>query len=194
MTHTITVSDDGRAITLGYDGLLAYHGGGAVAGAATGFRVMQAAAEAITGSGQPLERQQLHVVSGHPGPGYRDAFEYVTRCVTRRRFELKTDLPGGRHGPYQNYAYQFIVTDTAAGQQITVTLRREIIPRRFFEVLRNLRDSGPDLRLTEELESLKTDLAGRVLALPLDELFQVTIRETTPSPDNGPGDPASCMG
>lgn len=173
MTHTITVSDNGHLITLDYAGLLDYHGGGAVAGATMGFRVMQAAARELAGPMQHMERNNLYVVSGHPGPGYRDAFEYVTRCVTRQRFELQTDLPGGRLSPYQSYAYQFLITDTHAGKQVTVSVSECILPKRFFEVLRDLRKSKLDKDLTNELEKLKHDIAHEVLALPLDNLFQV---------------------
>jgi len=50
-------------------------------GGTMGFCIMQAAAGDLTGSEQSPARQNLYIVSGHPGPGYRDAFEYVTRCV-----------------------------------------------------------------------------------------------------------------
>ena len=194
MTHTITVSDNGHVVTLNYEGMLDYHGGGAVAGATMGFRVMQAAACELTGPEQPLERQNICIVSGHPGPGYRDAFEYVTRCVTRQCFELNTDLPGGRLSPYQSYAFQFLVTDTHAGKQITVTLREGIIPNRFYEVLRDLRDTRQDEKLEDELDTLKHDIARKVLAHPLDQLFQVSMRDVVPSQGTGSENSATCLG
>jgi len=181
MSHTITVSDNGHVVTLDYAGLLDYHGGGAIAGATMGFRVMQAAAGVLTSPEHPLERKNLFIISGHPGPGYRDAFEYVTRCVTRQRFELKTDLPGGRLSPYQSYAFQFLITDTQTGKQVTVTLHKGIIPIRFYEVLRDLRDSRQDKKLEDELDVLKNDIAREVLALPLDQLFQVSMCDVAPS-------------
>jgi len=194
MKHSITVSDYGHVVTLDYAGLLDYHGGGAVAGATTGFRVMQVAAQELTGSEQPLERQNLYIVSGHPGPGYRDAFEYVSRCVTRRRFELQTGLPGGRLSPYQSYAFQFLITDTQAGNQVTVTLHEGVIPVRFFEVLRDLGGPGQEKnKLEDELDRLKQEVARKVLALPLDQLFQVSVLDVAPSQVTGSKDPATCL-
>jgi len=194
MPHTITVSDNGHVVTLDYEGMLDYHGGGAVAGATMGFRVMQAAAGELTEPKQPMERQNISIVSGHPGPGYRDAFEYVTRCETRQRFELNTDLPGGRLSPYQSYAFQFLITDTRAGKETTVTLRKDIIPIRFYEVLRDLRDTEHDKLLEDELETLKHDIARKALALPLDQLFQVSMCDVAPSQDTEPESNTTCLG
>jgi len=190
----MTVSDNGHVVALDYKGLLDYHGGGAVAGATMGFRVMQAAAGELTGFERPLERQNLYIVSGHPGPGYRDAFEYVTRCVTGQRFELNTDLPGGRLSPYQSYAFQFLITDRHAGKQATVTVRENIIPNRFYEVLRDLRDTRQDKELKDELEMLKHHMVRKVLALPLDQLFQVSMCDVAPSQGTGSKNSVTCLG
>jgi len=193
MTHTINVSDNGHVVTLAYEGMLNYHGGGAIAGATTGFRVMQAAASELFGPDQAMERQNLSIVSGHPGPGYRDAFEYVTRCVTRQRFELKTDLPGGRLSPYQSYAFQFLITETQAGKQATVTLREGIIPNRFYKVLRDLGTTRENDNLAHELDTLKRDIARNVLELPLDQLFQVSVHDVAPSQGTGFRENIACM-
>ena len=181
MSPSLLISDEGRAFKLDYTGLLTYHGGGALAGATIGFRVMQAAAECLTTSGAPWERQGVHIVSGHPGPGYRDAFEYVTRCVTRKRFEVKKDLPGGRHSPYQAYAFQFLVTDIAARKQAVIILRDGIMPMRFFEVLRDLKSDTDHPALLAELEAMKNRIAEATLQRSLDELFQVQLQD----PDTG---------
>jgi len=62
---------------LDHHGLMAFHHGNAAAGATIGFRVVQTAAERIAKLGVELDRKSTRVVSGHPGPGYRDAFEYA---------------------------------------------------------------------------------------------------------------------
>jgi len=170
----IRISDDGREFTLDYTGLLAYHGGGAVAGAAVGFRVMQAAAAALAGT-EPWERNRVTVVSGHPGPGYRDAFEYVTRCVSRDRFRVDRDLPGGRHSPFQHYAFQFLADDRVARMRATITLHAGVLPLRLFEVLRDLGKRADDSMLCHELETLKQAIADDVLCRTTGELFDIDL-------------------
>ena len=194
MALSLVISDLGRTFELDYDGLLAYRGGGAVAGAAVGFRVMQAAAAFLRKPVRPLERQHLHVVSGHPGPGYRDAFEYVTRCVSRDRFVLDRDLPGGRYSPYHSYAFQFIISDSDAGKQATVTVRDGFMPLRFFEVLRDLKNAGNAPALADELEKLKRRIADKAIGLELDELFDVQVQDTLTPTAFKPGASSACLG
>jgi len=174
LSPTIRIRDDGREHTLTYEGLLAYHGGGAMAGASAGFRVMQAAAAALANE-RPWERRGISMVSGHPGPGYRDAFEYVTRCVTRDRFTLDRDLPGGRHSPYQHYAFQFQIDDDNAGRRATITLREGIVPMRLFEVLRDIKTGFGEPGVERELAGLKAEIAEDVMSRSLDELFEIEV-------------------
>ena len=48
--------------------------------------------------GKLLERREIELVTAFPGPGGRDAFEMVTRCVTDGRIHVDKDLPeAGRH-------------------------------------------------------------------------------------------------
>ena len=47
-----------------------------------GFRIFQAVFEALYGEEIP-NRKDISILSGHGGPGFRDAFEFVTRAQTR---------------------------------------------------------------------------------------------------------------
>ena len=44
-------------------------------------------------NGKLLERREIELVTAFPGPGGRDAFEMVTRCVTDGRLHVDKDLP-----------------------------------------------------------------------------------------------------
>ena len=44
-------------------------------------------------NGKLLERREIELVTAFPGPGGRDAFEMVTRCVTDGRIHVDKDLP-----------------------------------------------------------------------------------------------------
>lgn len=175
MKCILTVSDHGRLYTLDYQGLLAFHSGDALAGATIGFRIVQAAAAELVRYGKGLERESIKVISGHPGPGYRDAFEYTLRCVSRQRFTVDRNLPDARYSPFHAYAFQFIFIEPSLAKQVCVTLREEILPMRFFEVLRDLKRQKNHLNLNQELDNLKQVIAQKALATSLDRLFETRV-------------------
>ena len=175
MKCELTVCDQGRPITLDYQGLLSFHGGGAVAGATIGFRVVQAVANELARYGKTLGRESVSVISGHPGPGYQDAFEYTLRSVSRQRFTLNKKLPEARHSPFHAYAFQFILVERSLKKRISVALREDILPLRFFEVLRDLKMQENDFALHQELEDLKQSIAQKVLVTSLHELFDTQL-------------------
>ena len=175
MKCTLAVSDHGRLCTLNYLGLLAFHDGGAVAGATIGFRSVQAAANELRRYGKRLERESIEVISGHPGPGYRDAFEYTLHCVSRHRFTVDRSLPEARHSPFHAYAFQFIFIERTLAKQVSVTLKEDILPMRFFEVLRNLKEQENDLVLIHELDSLKQVISQKALETSLQRLFETRV-------------------
>lgn len=179
MKCEISVRDHGRLITLDYHGLLAFHGGGAVAGATIGFRAVQAAASELARHGEVLDRESVAVISGHPGPGYRDAFEYALCSLSRDRFTLDRKLPQGRHSPFHDYAFQFIFVEQTFGKEVSVTLRTDILPKRFFEVLRDLKGQENNFALSQELDDLKRIVARSVLVTRLQRLFDTEITTLT---------------
>ena len=171
----LTVSDHGRPHTLDYQGLLAFHSGDAVAGTTIGFRIVQAVANEFGRFGKSLERESIEVISGHPGPGYRDAFEYTLHCVSRDRFTVDGNLPEARHSPFHAYAFQFIFVEQTLQKRVSVTLRENILPERFFEVLRDLKERENDLKLNHELDNLKQAIAQKALATSLHRLFETRV-------------------
>ena len=175
MKCELSVHDDGRLLTLDYQGLLAYHDGNAVAGATIGFRVVQAAADVFKSYGVDLERNSIKVISGHPGPGYQDAFEYILHCVSRQRFTVDRNLPEARYSPYHEYAFQFLFVETTLAKKAIITLREDIILPRFFEVLRDLKIHENDSRLNQELDNLKQEVARKALVTNLHRLFDTRV-------------------
>ncbi|HEY0296478.1 MAG TPA: hypothetical protein VGC69_14210, partial [Bordetella sp.] len=85
-------------IELSFDALQAYHGHGALAMLALIYQGQRGALACLETAGQPVPRTELSVVSGHPGPGVRDAFEFVTRAVTRGCYVVDLTLPYARYG------------------------------------------------------------------------------------------------
>ncbi len=79
---TLVVRDQGQSISIPFDDLLKYHGRSSIAGLAHAFKAMERAFPLMSPD-LPPERYDITVESGFPGGGARDAFEMVTRAVTR---------------------------------------------------------------------------------------------------------------
>jgi hypothetical protein len=170
-SRNITIADKGKPLHLEYQGLLAYHGGGAVLGATIGFRVLQGVAK-ILSANELWDREKLQVVSEHPGPGVRDAMEYVTRCVIRNRYKVISDQTTCN----SKVKFQWRVDD--GRQTVRAKLREGILPAHFFQLLDRIGNDkgGPGDR--EELEGLKQTLSLMVMEKSLDTLFELNRFET----------------
>lgn len=85
--------------------------------------------------GNLLERREISFVTAFPGPGARDAFELVTRCLTDGRYVVDKELPeaanelespGGRY--YFRLSYR--------GRSVAVTLRPGYVREEFIQLAR----------------------------------------------------------
>ena len=106
----ITVLEKGQKLEFSFEDLLKYHGVGYPGGVAHAFQVMQRAFPQLD-DGKLLERREIELVTAFPGPGGRDAFEMVTRCVTDGRIHVDKDLPeaaGILESPHGRYYFRFI--------------------------------------------------------------------------------------
>ena len=83
---TIRIKDQGEVLELDYDGAICQHPGSLWWGTAVGFRAMQAAAQALSHD-DLWSRDNLYIVSGHPGPGVKDTIEYVTGVAGSRSLQ-----------------------------------------------------------------------------------------------------------
>src|SRR5262245_7297491 len=83
---TIRIMDRGQLLELDYDGAVCQHPGALSCGNAVGFRAMQAAALALSRH-TLCDREHLCIVSGHPGPGVKDAIDYVADVSRRDRYK-----------------------------------------------------------------------------------------------------------
>jgi hypothetical protein len=176
MRDAIHILDHGRPLPLHYEALLAYHGGGAMAGAAIGYCAMALAGETLSAV-QVWDRKNLSVVSWHGGPGILDAIEFVTRTITRERFELRKDASAKDCGGAS--AFCFEVGDGARTAKIT--LKEEAVAPPFFELARLAERSA---KQETELSRLKREVADAVMALPLHRLFKLTVAEPEPEPSH----------
>jgi hypothetical protein len=166
---TITVMGEEDPIDIDFAAVAAYHGQGALAMLAVTFRALEAALKALSPDRAP-QRRGITVVSGHPGPGVRDSFEFVTRAVTRGVYTVDRSLPDARLAPSADLSYSFRVT--LDGKTAEIAVLPTALPERFFTLTFN-----PSRTAAEEIEvkRLRKSIASEVLAAPADKLFELRV-------------------
>jgi len=170
---TIRIMDGDDLIELSFQDVEKYHGQHSIAGAALGYQVLRAALAALYPTSVP-RREEISIVSGHPGPGFRDAFELVTRTLTRTTYRVDTSRPDGRYNPLTDHAYSWCVS-IAGRHSAEIVLRPGLIPPRFFELWSLVGRGAATPDDWQELVRVKRGLADAVLSMPLDDLFTVRV-------------------
>lgn len=168
---SLVVKDRGEALTLKFAELRNYHGNLALMAIGVGFRAVQAALQELYGEESP-ERSTLTVRSGHAGPGFRDAFEYTTRAVTRGAYIVDVDYPVAQYDPHRAQSYAFVISDSQ-GASVEVALKENFLPAVFYDYLKKGREGTMTPEDKAANEKLKADLCEKALALPQDELLEV---------------------
>jgi len=174
---TLQIADRGAILTLDYAGARATHDGDSWWGVAVGFRAMQVAAGLLSQS-ELWDRDQLHVVSGHPGPGVRHAIDYVTRSVERKRFHLLKKQSGGS-GCSRDMKYEWWLEHCQ--MTAVVRLRPKFVPEPFYNLLDRLGGDHERQRDHRDFDVFKADLEARIWHEPLAASFSA---ECLPIPLN----------
>lgn len=169
---TIDILDDGHPVRLDYAGALRFHGGSSIWGVAAAFRAMQAAARYFSAQ-EIWDRRSLRITSAHPGPGVRDAVEYVTHCVSQGRYRLTDPQHEGRCGA--GMQFHWWIDD---GQcTVAVMLRDGFVPDEFFELVDRADTEREQPADRDTLRQLKHRLIEQLWAEPLERLFHVTLHD-----------------
>src|SRR3984885_1563143 len=140
---TIRIKDRGAIEELDYNGAITAHVGSLWWGTAVGYRAMQAAAQALSEDGL-WSRDDLYIVSAHPGPGVRDAIDYVTDTVDRERYKVFLE---DNCGMKCNSAMKFEWWVSDGKRTAFVRLREDFVPRAFYELSDRL---GTDAQTEED--------------------------------------------
>lgn len=188
MNDKIVIKDRQDIIEIGFEDIEKYHGQAFIALAAVTFKAMQAAF-ALLFPHEPPKREEISIVTGHPGQGVRDSFEVVTRAASRGAYTVDTTRTQARLNPGVEISYSFdIVADD--GRRAEIVLREGILPDRFFELFKAVRrpavTGSEQLELDQfkaEFDLLKRSLAARILVRPASELFAIKIIPLCPRTD-----------
>lgn len=167
MADEIAVVDSGRLLRFTFADLLAYHGPGSPGGVAHAFRAMQRAWPLLDADATP-ERRAITVRTAFGGPGARDGFELVTRAVTGDRYVLDPSLARPDRGRAME---RFVFRLECAGAVVTLVVRPGFVADELIDLARlEARTPAQDARL----ETLKDEMAKRVMAAPAAEVYDAT--------------------
>ena len=167
---TIDVLEQGSVLSFRFDEMLNYHGPGYPGGVAHGFKVMQRAFPLLD-DGRLLERREISIVTAFPGPGGRDAFELVTRCLTDGRYLVDKNLPeaanelespGGRY--YFRLSYR--------GKSVVITIRPGYVRDEFIQLARKKERTSEEERLLAEM---KREMADRLMRARAEDIYDAKI-------------------
>ncbi|NHN30442.1 hypothetical protein [Paenibacillus agricola] len=154
-----------------FDDIEKYHCGQFLMAIAVAFRMLQAGIEELCGN-EPPQRKDIKVLSGHGGPGFRDAIEYVTRATTHNSLTVDVNYPVAQYDPHRAQSYTFVIS-IAGRSPVEVSLKDGFLPLEFYDLLEKgragTRTESDELRL----DFLKASLCKRALAMTQDELLQV---------------------
>ena len=167
MAAAIEVIERGRPIAFSFDDMLRYHGGGSPGGVAHAFKVFERALPLLAPDA-PCERREIVVETAFGGPGARDAFELVTRAVTGDRYRIDESLARPERGrTLERFVFRLSYRD----RSVTLELRDGFVTEEFIDLART------DERTREQeqrLDTLKQEMADRVMATPADEVYAVS--------------------
>ncbi len=178
----IRIRSEGEVLELAYDGAMCQHPGSLWWGTAVAFRAMQAAAKALS-QDELWSRDELNIVTGHPGPGVRDAVDYVADVVDRGRYTAVSADGCGMQCNSQ-MKYDWWVSD--GRQTALVQLVPGFVPDEFYTLSDRL---GTDATTKEDLKLFrifKVNLSTRVWNAPLEDSFTVTMLDSALQPGELP--------
>ncbi len=165
----IRIVDNDEVKTLDYQEATAEHQRSLWWGTAVGYRAMQAAAKALSQE-KLWSRDNLTVVSGHPGPGVLDSLNFVTGCNDNDRLTVMQN-PNCVNRCNSEMKFEWWVSD--GKQTAHVSLREDFVPEEFYQLIdRNVYDEKRDDD-DQLFELYKVNLSSRIWVAPLEENFSV---------------------
>ena len=191
---TVSIVVDGEIVCFDYDEMINFHQGDSWFGCAVGFRAMQLAARELSGD-TLWSRDNLTIVSGHPGAGVKDAIELVSGVLSASRFQLLDSI--ATQGCNRFMKFEWWLSDTE--RTLHIKLRDNIVPETFFILLdrlsnNNAQDGNSDSELGIEekreeekrkkeqehnqFDQMKSDLSDEIWNQSLDTSFEFTFLTT----------------
>lgn len=153
-------------ITLNLKGAIQYHGLSSIGGLVLGFRLLQRALEICTEK-TLVQRDDISIYTAFPGPGAKDAFEYICRAGRDQRYCCDVNLhhPVAQPGLHGQFYFQIRIQ----GQVVNLAPIDGQPPASFFAAARN---SHTDQTAAQHWKDEKISLANTLLTLPPDQCIR----------------------
>ena len=166
MTDLLHVRENGQDLHYSIDDITRFHGFGYPGGVAHGFKVMQRALPLLD-DGNPPERREISIRTSFRGPGARDAFEMVTRSLTEGRYVVDAALEEPERG---ETLMRYVFEISYRGRTVKLHIRDGHVRDEFIAL-----GKKPNRTPAEEdrLVSLKEEMAGRLLATPAEDIYDL---------------------
>lgn len=172
MTTALEVLDRERRIAFSFEDVLDHHGPGSPGGAAIAFKVLERALPLLDPDG-PCQRREIVVETAFGGPGARDAFELVTRAVTGDRFRVDPALAHPERG---RALERFVFRLRYRERHVSLVLREGFVTDEFIDLARTEERTADQ---EQRLDTLKRELAERVMGKPAVEVFDVDVQSAS---------------
>ena len=165
----INIADGDKVISLDYQGSMTNHTSSLWWGTAVGYRAMQMAAKAMSGT-HLWHRDNLVLVSGHPGPGVLDSLNYVTGCADRKAVTVMQNA-NCENRCNSEMKFEWWISD---GEKTAhVALREDFVPTDFYELIDRRVYSENTIEDDRIFELFKVDLSTRIWVAALEDNFSV---------------------
>ncbi len=165
----IKIADDGKIHSLHYDNLLKYHQGDSVWGLSVAFRALQFAA-ALFSEKNIWDRKDLFIVSSHPGPGVRDAIEFITCCISRNKFHLTNKVEDQMQcSSNMEYKWKIHCGDTVK----EIALKDDFVPIEFYELIDRLNTIKEKKEDKEKFKNFKNSLVEKIWSEPVTSSYLI---------------------
>lgn len=175
--RTVSIMAAGKVLCFDFAELKTFHQGDSWFGCAVGFRTMQIAAREL--SAKILwSREQLSVISGHPGAGVRDAIELITASVSNHRFQLLDDISD--QGCNRQMKFEWWLTH--GDDRLHIKLQDGFVPEPFFTLLDRLNANSENRQDKEDFDRIKKDLSDSLWQQPLEAVFEFELAPAQPTP------------
>jgi len=179
---SISIMDKKEIINIDYAELEKYHKGDSWFGCSVGFRAMQAAADICTRT-STWSRDNLYIVSGHPGPGVKDAIDLITHCIRSKRFRLLDNIP--TEGCSSEMKFEWWVNNGRI--TVHIKLHDKIIPAIFYSLLDRINTDDEKDSDRDNFDQHKNDLSYQLWHQSLESLYDVEILPTSLNIGDLPG-------
>ncbi len=171
--QTLVVYEDGKQISYTFDDLMKYHGPGFPGGVVHAYKVMERAFPLLAPDGY-LERRRIEIDTSFGGPGGRDAFEMVTRVVSRETYRVDKSLgdPWLDDGNRRHYFFRLTYED----KSVELMIKPGHLRDEFF-ALGAIQDKTDDEKLRHQW--LKQEMTDRLLGLDARAIYAVINESQT---------------